>query len=223
MSTVFQEKPPEIYYPESDGQPMAETDIHRDLMNDSIKSLQFHFENEENVYVTGNIMFYTHEGNPTKVTSPDLIVVRGVKKGDRRVFKLWEEKPPTVVIEFSSRKTWKEDLQKKWKLYQDIGVSEYYIFDPEYDYLEEPLLAYKLINGELVEVEVKDRKVYSEALELEVVDTGVTLRFFNPKTGEFLPTPLEEHRARLYEQEARERAEEELARLRSELEQMKNK
>jgi hypothetical protein len=229
MSTVFQENPPtpktppEIYYAESDGQPMAETDIHRDLMNDSIKSLQFHFENKEDVYVTGNIMFYTREGDPTKVTSPDLMVVRGVKKEDRRVFKLWEEKPPVVVIEFSSRKTWKEDLQKKWKLYQDIGVSEYYIFDPEYDYLEEPLLAYKLINGELVEVEVKDRKVYSEALELELVDTGVTLRFFDPKTGGFIPTPLEEHKARLYEQEARQRAEEELTRLRAELERLKNK
>ena len=43
----------EIYYPESDGEPMAETDIHRNLINALIKCLELFFANRENVYVTG--------------------------------------------------------------------------------------------------------------------------------------------------------------------------
>ena len=256
MSTIIQEGtltpkiPPTIYYPESDGEPM-DSDTHRKLLFGSINILEFHFQDEPDVYVTGNIMFYYVEGDPTKVTSPDVMVVRGVPKGMRRVFKLWEEKPPVVVIEFSSRKTWKEDLEKKWKLYQDMGVLEYYVFDPEYDYLDELLLAYKLVNGEFVQVEVKDGRVFSEALGLELVDTGVGLRFFDPKTQQFLMTTLEEHNARVQEQEARleehnarlreqearlqaeaalqhetdarQKAEEELLRLREEIERMRKK
>jgi Uma2 family endonuclease len=213
MSTIIQEStstpkiPPTIYYPESDGEPMAETDTHRKQISYGTEVLEIYFQDEPDVYVTGNIMFYYVEGDPTKVTSPDVMVVRGVPKGERPVFKLWEEKPPVVAIEFSSRKTWKEDLQKKWKLYQELGVLEYYIFDPEYDYLDEPLLAYKLINGEFVQIEVKDGRVFSEALGLELIDTGVGLRLFDPKTQQFLMTPLEEHNARVREQEAREQAE----------------
>ena len=36
-------------------------------------------------------------------------------------------------------------LQKKYLLYQSLGVKEYYVFDPEYDYLkDQPLIAYHL-------------------------------------------------------------------------------
>ncbi|HEX8736989.1 MAG TPA: Uma2 family endonuclease, partial [Pyrinomonadaceae bacterium] len=129
------------------------------------------------------------EGNPRKVFAPDVMVVKGVGKHPRRTFKLWEEKQsPQVVFEISSRKTWGEDLNKKWFLYQQFGVKEYYIFDPEYDYLPEPLIAYRLKRGELKQVPIKNRRIFSPELNLEVVDTGEALRLFNPETKEFLRT-----------------------------------
>jgi Uma2 family endonuclease len=236
-------QPESVYYPERDGKPMAETDTHREAMNDFIKTLQFRFENDEDVYVTGNIMFYYVEGDPKKVISPDVMFVRGIKKGNRRIYKLWEEKVPDVVIELSSRKTWKEDLQKKKLIYQELGVKEYYIHDPEYDYLKEPIIAFRLIDGELIRVDVVDDRVYSEALGLELVNTASGLRLFDPETQEFLLTPMEEHEARLHiedklteerearlhiedklteEREARLKAEAELARLHEEIERLKN-
>lgn len=178
----------EIFYPESDGKPMAETDVHREIINYLIKALQQFFEESE-VYVSGNLMLYYEEGEPRKSVSPDVMICLGVRKAERRVYRLWEEKQfPQVIFEISSRGTWKEDLQKKYFLYQQLGLKEYYIFDPEYDYLENGLIAYHLKDGELQEVETMKGGAFSPTLGLEVVDTGETLRLFNPETRTFLPT-----------------------------------
>lgn len=178
-----------IFYPESDGEPMAETDTHIQLMFDLRFSLHNFFRDTTDVYVGSNLMFYYAEGNPRKCIAPDVFVVRGVGNHPRRTFKLWEEKhAPEVVFEISSRQTWGDDLQRKWRLYEQIGVREYFIFDPEYDYLFEPLVAYRLEENEYVQLEIVDGRVGSEALGLELVDTGETLRLYNPQTERFLPT-----------------------------------
>lgn len=179
-------------YPESDGKPMAETDIHRSLLTDLVFTLETHFQSEPDVYVSGNLLVYYVKNNPAKCFAPDVFFVRGAPKGQRRIYKLWEEGvAPQIVIELTSRKTWKEDLQTKWRLYEELGVQEYFIFDPEYDYLDEALVGYRLENGKYVELEVNDRRVKSEVLGLELVDTGETLRLFDPGSNQFLPTPQE--------------------------------
>lgn len=189
-------------YPESDGKPMAETDIHRNLLADLVFTLDNHFQTQSDVYVSGNLLVYYVEGNPAKCFAPDVFVVRGVPKGQRRIYKLWEEGvAPQIVIELTSRKTWREDLQIKWRLYEELDVQEYFIFDPGYDYLDEPLVGFRLENGRYVELEIKDRRVKSEVLNLELVDTGKTLRLFDPSANQFLPTP-QEAQERLSEVEA---------------------
>jgi len=207
MSAVLKlKKRTEIYYPESDGKPMAETDIHREQMYYLIETLKIHFASRTDVYVSGNIMFYYEEGNIRKVFSPDVMVCFGVSGDIRRTYKLWEEGQfPQVIFEISSRGTWGEDLNKKWFLYQQFGVKEYYIFDPEYDYLPEPLVAYRVKRGELKQVPIKNRRIFSEELGLEIVDTGEGLRLFNPTTNEFMRTLSESEIeiARLQEELAR--------------------
>jgi hypothetical protein len=66
-----------MYYPESDGKPIAETDFHRKLLSYLISSLRIFFTDRKNVYVTGNIMFYYEEGSPHDVVSPDVMVFFG--------------------------------------------------------------------------------------------------------------------------------------------------
>ena len=211
MSAVLTlKKKDDIFYPESDGNPMAETDIHREQMNYLIEALKIYFQTLENVYISGNIMFYYEEGNLNKVFSPDVLICFGVSNKVRRIYKLWEEKQfPQVIFEISSRKTWGDDLNKKWLLYQQFGVKEYYIFDPEYDHLPEPLIAYRLKKGELQQVAVKNQKIFSEELGLEIVDTGTGLRLYNRQTKEFLKTLRE--------------AEAEIEFLREEIEKLKKK
>lgn len=179
----------EIFYPESDGKPVAETQIHINTIFNLYEALRNHFSGETDTAVIADMMFYYEKNNPRKFIAPDVMVIRGVGKHPRRVFKLWEERPPDVVFEISSRGTWKEDLQKKHLLYQSFGVKEYYVFDPEYDYLrDEPLIAYHLKKGLFEKVKVKGGRIFSPALKLEITDTGETLRLFNPDTENFLPT-----------------------------------
>lgn len=177
----------EVYYPETDGKPMAETDVHRDLMNDLIQELKDHFRARPDVYVSGNLLVYYVEGEPKKCFAPDVFVVKGVGGHERRIYKLWEEgRAPEVVFEITSRGTYREDWQKKWHLYANLGVREYYIYDPEYDSLPDGLFAYRLGDDEFVEADMTEGRIFSPALGLELVDTGETLRLRDPESGDFL-------------------------------------
>ena len=59
-----------VEYPSSDGQPMAETPVHRDAMIDAIRVLARHFARRPDVYVSGNMLMYYEEGNPRKSLAP---------------------------------------------------------------------------------------------------------------------------------------------------------
>ena len=54
----------EIDYPESDGRPMAETPLHRDLMFLVIEMLRLWFAKNPMVYISGNMFWYYERGNP---------------------------------------------------------------------------------------------------------------------------------------------------------------
>lgn len=218
MSTAQRELLKTIEYPESDGEPMAETQVHAELMIDLRFALRNFFRDDPQTYVGVNMLMYYVEGDARKSVAPDVFVVRdNSKEPKRRTWKVWEEgKAPDVVIELSSASTFEEDLQKKWHAYSQMGVREYYIFDPLYEFLKRPLLAYRLEGGELIRVIPNQGVVSSQALGLDLVDTGETLRLRDPQTGEFLLTEQEEteraeQEARRAEQEAR-RAEQEAKR-----------
>jgi hypothetical protein len=65
------------------------------------------------------------------------------------------------------------------------------LFDPE-SKLKPPLRAFRLRRAELVEELVRQNRVVSHELGLELVNDGHTLRLWNPARGEFLRTPAEE-------------------------------
>ncbi len=194
---------------------MAETDVHAKLMIELRAALADHFRTDPKVYVSGNLLLYYEEGNPHKCVAPDVFVVRGAPNHERRVYLLWQEgQPPSVVFEISSRGTYKEDLQRKWLLYAQLGVAEYYLYDPEYDYLKGGLMAYRPGDeGEYVEAPVNGGVIHSPALGLDIVDTGKTLRLRDSQTGQFLPT-----RAEL--QEAAAQAEDRATRLAAKLREL---
>lgn len=145
--------PQEIYYPETDGKPMAESDLHRERMYALIHLLQRFFAGQQ-VYVSGNLLIYYEEGNPRKSVAPDCFVVWGIEPYFRRVYKLWEEgEKPQVVFEVSSKSTQREDLSAKMRLYAELGIDEYYIYDPTAEYLDPPLAAFRLVGGGYVPME----------------------------------------------------------------------
>lgn len=169
-----------IEYPESDGKPMAETDIHRDVMFDLIERLKARYADRDDVYVSGNLLVYYVEGKPKKCLSPDCFVVFGVPAGRRRTYKTWEEGAiPAVVFEATSRKTKAEDTGKKFQIYQDVWkVPELFLFDPTQDYLETPLMGYRLGRGGYKPIRpTRGRLTSSElGITLEVNETRLVLR-----------------------------------------------
>ncbi len=183
----------EIFYPESDGEPMAETDFHAKLLIYLRNALEIFFAERQDVYVTGNIMFYYEEGEPKEVISPDVMVCFGIPKGNRRSYKTWEENDvvPSVVIEISSRGTWRKDRVEKRALYAMLGVKEYFIFNPLDLKSDFSFVAFQLKNGEYDALEITNGRVRSEVLDLELVVKNSTLRLFNPAANEFLKTTEE--------------------------------
>lgn len=138
----------EIFYPESDGEPMAETEIHLLEAIYCIETLRLRFEAEAEVYVGGNLFLYYEKGNREAVVAPDAFVVKGVPKlPPRRTYRLWEEgKVPCFVLEITSDSTRQKDISKKG-VYQKLGIEEYFLFDPLGDYLDPHLQGYRLIRG----------------------------------------------------------------------------
>ena len=179
----------DVEYPESDGEPMAETDVHRDEMLALIDALKWRFRKEPDVYVAGNNFVYYEEGTPKAVFSPDVYVVRGVPKGQRRTFKLWQERhAPCFVMELSSRKTWLEDIGNKKALCQHLGIAEYFLYDPEGDVVKPPLQGFRLEAGRYEPIAPDtDGHLASAALGIIFrLDEALRLHARDASTGELL-------------------------------------
>jgi Putative restriction endonuclease len=149
-----------------------------------------------------------------------VFVVFGVPRRERRTYKLWEEGgvAPAFVLEVSSRGTWLDDAGNKKALCARFGVMEYFLFDPEADYLDPPLQGFRRVGRELLPIEPDADGVFlSETLGLSLRLENLRLVLVDLRTGERLLRFEELERAKR-DAEARARAaEDELARLRAEL------
>ena len=69
----------------------------------------------ETDFVAADMFWYWEEGHPESCVAPDVMVVKGVGRSDRRSFFTWREGGaiPCVVFEMASENTWREDLGKK--------------------------------------------------------------------------------------------------------------
>jgi Uma2 family endonuclease len=206
MATDRSPKP--VHYPESDGKPMAESDIHRDEMARLIYTLQDWLTDTVDVYVSGNMLLYYEEGNPRASVAPDVFVVKGVPKHRRRIYKLWEEGvPPAMAFEVTSPTTRRDDVATKRALYARIGVAEYYLYDPLAEYLHPAFQGYRLEDGEYRAIEpTEDGALVSEALGLRLMLVNDRLELFDQTTGKRLLSREERigaEQARLTAAEAR--------------------
>ncbi len=208
----------DIFYPESDGQPMGETNLHRMLLVELIFALTNFFEGRSDVFVTGDLFFYYVEGDPTASVCPDVCVIFGVAPADFDTYKTWEDGPfPQVVIELTSASTRRQDLQTKPGLYERLGVLEYYIFDPRPPRKRGAapergeLQCYRRRSAQEpfgpVERVAPDAAMQSEVLGLGLIVRGQELRLVDEATGQLLPTSREEVVARRAAEERARQAE----------------
>ncbi len=219
---------PLIEYPESDGQPMTESDPTRDYLVYAVSALRLFFQGRRNVYVSGNLFIYYEEGNPKKCISPDVFVIFGVSKRQRRSYKAWQEgdKLPSFVLEITSRSTKKEDESNKPKLYASLGVQEYFQYDPTGDYLQPQLKGQRLVDGQYQPIAVQsspeegEYSLLSQTLGLELrlkvpqasilsglAPASLDLRFYDPISNTQLLTFEETEEARTQAESLQQQAE----------------
>jgi Uma2 family endonuclease len=188
-----------INYPTSDGKPMAETEQHRDVMIDTITKLQLWLAGDPKMYVSGNLLMYYVPGDKRRHISPDVFVVRGVSKEQKRLYYLtWKEKKsPSMIIEITSKSTRKEDCKTKFVLYRDVlQVKEYFQFDPYGEYLKLQLQGYRLNKGDYVPIVPVNGRLPSKVVNLHLEADGVNLQLYDPVTQKWIPTPEKYQAAR---------------------------
>jgi Uma2 family endonuclease len=130
--------PGPIDYPESDGQPMSDNTKQFEWIMVLAGNLKALFRDRADVFVSGNQNWYPVENEPTIVAAPDVYAVFGRPKGDRRSYKQWEEGgvPMTVVFEVRSPKNSDEEMAAKFDFYDEHGVEEYYVYNPDTNHLQ---------------------------------------------------------------------------------------
>ena len=188
--------PDDPLYPSSDGLPLAENDWQLRAIFDAFGKLKIRYQDRPDVYVSGDLLIYYEEGNPRRSVAPDVFVVFGAANHKRNVYKLWEEpKAPDFVLEVASKNTWREDLGRKRALYAELGVREYWLFDPRDEYFDPPLQGLVLREGAYrplpALVENGARTIRSEVLTLDLRAESGELRFRDPATGQYLKSHAE--------------------------------
>jgi Uma2 family endonuclease len=179
-----------VEYPETDGQPMTESDATRNYLVYCVAALRLFFQSRPQIYVSGNLFIYYEEGQSSKSISPDIFVIFGASNRERRSYKTWQEgnKLPSFVLELTSKSTKKQDEETKPELYRQLGVQEYFQYDPTGDYLQPQLKGQTLVDGQYQAIAPQILSDGTVALASRVL--GLELRLLPASVASFLPSSL---------------------------------
>jgi Uma2 family endonuclease len=175
--------PAPIFYPETDGQPMADNTKQLRWIFTLYGNLATLFRDHPDVFVGGNQFWYPVEGEPEIRMAPDVYVVFGRPKGDRSSYKQWEEGgiPMTVVFGVLSPGNTHPEMVDKHAFYEEYGAEEYYIYDPDGN----RLLVYAR-KGEMLRRERQVAGFVSPRLGIRFDTSGAELVVFRPDGQPFL-------------------------------------
>ena len=153
------------------------------------------------VLVSGNTFLCYDRSNLNRYITPDCYVALGIDEAairSRRLYLPWEAgKPPDLALEMASESTADDDTGGKRRLYESIGVGEYWRFDATGgDYYGEPLVGERLIDGRYQRMEITRQpdgalRGYSPTLDLRLVwqpqpQDEAWLCLYAPATGQGL-------------------------------------
>ena len=219
-------------FPDSDGEPMAETSANAIQMVDLQWMLQTLFDLQGRLGTTtvgGNQFVYYNRYNGRDNISPDVYVIFDRTPPAPPSWKTWVQgKFPDIVFEITSSSTRAQDLSEaprgKRTLYAELGAKEYYIYDPQQE-TEPPFLGFESRGGRMEPLPaLSSGGVMSLSLgaELRPVAMGQTewrpagtwLRVIDPRTNKPIALTDElyrdfavEHNARVEAERARVEAE----------------
>ena len=174
---------------------MSEGDYHGDVLSYAKGALRARFDGHE-VYASTDKFLFLEEGNRRAAVVPDVLVAFGPPSGPRQSYKHWEEgKAPDFVLEVLSVDNWRNDIERKPALYAELGVREYWTFDPRRVRTDggPALEGWRLgRSGTRTPIAPSPSGEFrSDVLGLDLFASGRLLRFRDPATGEILPDHVE--------------------------------
>ena len=174
---------PEIIYPDSDGQPMAENTLQFEWIVLIKENLECLFANDPNVFVAGDLLWYPVEGHPEIRVAPDAMVIFGRAKGYRGSYRQWEEGniAPHVVFEVLSPGNTATEMNRKLQFYDRYGVQEYYIYEP----VDNDLSGFQRNGGGQLAVITEIQDWRSPLLKIRFLLTPETLELYYPDGQRF--------------------------------------
>lgn len=176
-----------IVYPSADGEPVAETYDHLYAILTTLESLKQYLIGRQATVLANQFLYYA-QGFPKVRTAPDVMVIFDVAPGGRDNYKTWEEgQVPVVIFEMTSPGTKDQDKTFKKTLYEQLGVQEYWLFDPKGEWIPEKLQGYRL-RGDTY-IPITDSR--SEPLQLRLAVEEKLIGFYREDTGEKLLIPDE--------------------------------
>ena len=205
-STTMPEKPrirglADALRPSEDGKPMAFNSLQARKMVDLEYLLRYRYSKREDVFIGIDLLMYYTEGPYPQRVAPNVFVSFDVPSYPREIYRLAEEgKPPDWIIEVASPPKYRYDLGGKKDLYAELGVGEYFVYDPRGDMHDPRLRGWVLRSGAYVELADLGRPrvpvaLRSEALGLEFHFNGADLRLWDRSTASYLWTLAESERS----------------------------
>ena len=178
-----------VFYPSSDGKPMAENMWQAAAIMNAASDLG---TVRPQALVAVDILVYPEKGNTKNSIAPDVLVAFERPLHKRSSYFVWREgKPPDWVLEVASPSTQKKDRECKLRRYAAMGVPECWLFDPKGDAYPRgtPRLQGLRLAGDEYEpldsrIEGGRRLIRSEVLCLDIRIDGELLRFRDPATGQ---------------------------------------
>ena len=193
----------EIIYPCSDGQPIADSTIQYKLIVKIKEGCESLFKHDPNVFVAADLLWYPVQGRTDISQAPDVMVIFGRAKGDRRSYLQWREDniAPQVAFEIRSHSDSQTKMNKKFSFYNRYGVDEYYLYDPE----NNDLSGWQKIEGTLEVIEPMEGWISPRlGVRFELGEAG--LEIYRPHGQRFLSYAELEEQGELDRQRAQQEA-----------------
>lgn len=193
----------------SEDDPVSPTRVHLTICCDLEAALEAHYEDRDDAFAAREMdLYYDATNRQAGRVTPDLMAVLGVPKQYRESYVMWQDHAsPSFVLEVLSPSTRGRDLGLKRDIYANLGVRDYFVFDPG-RHVTPRLQGFGLQGGDgrprpSEALPGGLRGVYSEALGLYLCheepwppmglhpEGMARMRWYDPAAGEPLGTPLE--------------------------------